>query len=293
MTTAPAGLTAPPGYADDSAAVSVAAGFRRNVNLVRELAVTQFKLKYTGSVLGYLWSLLKPLMIFGMMYLIFVQVLHADKGTLSPNFPMQLLVAVVIFTFFAETTGISVNTVVTNGNLIKKAFFPRSILVVAATITALMTFVINLTLILLVGSLLPGSARLNLGWQSLALVPLLIELYVLTLGFGLFLSALFVFYRDLGHIWEITSQLLFYASAVVFPLAIFHSQRTQQLLLLNPLAQVIEDARHAVVTQDRHVPWSVSVLNQAWPAPFLITVLAVIIGLAVFRAYTPRFAEYL
>jgi len=283
-----AGATAPPSYADDRAAVSVTAGFRRNVNLVRELAVTQFKLKYTGSVLGYVWSLLKPLMVFGMLYVIFDQVLHAGRGT--TNFPMQLLVGIVLFTFFAETTGSSVNTVVTNGNLIKKAFFPRSILVLAATITAFMTFIINLTLILVVGGIL---GKLSLGWQSLALLPLIIELYAITLGFGLFLSALFVFYRDLGHIWEITSQLLFYASGVVFPLTIAHNPRTLQLLSMNPLAQIIEDARHAMVTQDASVPWATEFLKHAWPAPFVATVLAVIIGVAVFRAYTPRFAEYL
>ena len=117
---------------DESVMLTSAQALRRNLNLVRELAVTQFKLKYTGSVLGYLWSLIKPLMVFGMLYTVFELVLHAGRGT--ANFPMQLLVGIVLYTFFAETTGVAVNTVVTNGGIIKRAFFPRVILIIAATL---------------------------------------------------------------------------------------------------------------------------------------------------------------
>src|SRR5205807_5119385 len=221
---------------DESVMLTSAQALRRNLNLVRELAVTQFKLKYTGSVLGYLWSLIKPLMVFGMLYTVFELVLHAGRGT--ANFPMQLLVGIVLYTFFAETTGVAVNTVVTNGGIIKRAFFPRVILIIAATLTAFMTFTINMTLIIVVGSLM---GKLSLGAQSLAILPLIIELYMLTLGIGLALSALFVFYRDLGHIWEILSQLLLYASAIVFPLTILHDARKLQVAAMNPLAQIVED----------------------------------------------------
>ncbi|TMD92908.1 MAG: ABC transporter permease [Chloroflexi bacterium] len=184
-------------------------GMRRHLNLTRELAVTQFKLKYTGSVLGYLWSLLKPMMTFGIMWAVFERLLHA--GRTSDRFTMQLLVGIVIWTFFAETTITAVNAIVVNGNLINKASFPRAILVVASSLTALMTFAINLTLIVLIAG---ASHQLTLGWHSLAAIPLLIELYVLVIGISMLLSALFVFYRDLGHIWEIFTQLLFYGSAV-------------------------------------------------------------------------------
>jgi len=271
-------------------------GMRRHLNLTRELAVTQFKLKYTGSVLGYLWSLLKPLMTFAIMYAVFDRLLHA--GQTSDRFTMQLLVGIVIWTFFAETTITAVNTIVVNGNLINKAKFPRAILVVASSLSSLMTFSINLTLIVLIAGL---SHNLSLGWQSLAVIPLLIELYALVIGISLLLSALFVFYRDLGHIWEIFTQLLFYGSAVVFPLSlrgavvngVLQPIALMNLIALNPVTQIIEDVRHALVTQDPRVPWTATLLGARILLPIAVTVTVAVVGLAVFQRLAPRFSENL
>ncbi|MEA2671240.1 MAG: type transport system permease protein [Chloroflexota bacterium] len=260
----------------------------RHLNLTRELAVTQFKLKYTGSVLGYLWSLLKPMMVFAIMYAVFDRLLHA--GRTSDRFTLQLLIGIVIWTFFAETTVTAVNAIVVNGNLINKASFPRAILVVASSLTALMTFAINLSLIVVIA----GAARqLSLGWHSLLALPLLLELYALVIGISLILSALFVFYRDLGHIWEIFTQLLFYGSAVVFPLSrdILHSR--VELVALNPVAQIIEDLRHALVTQDPRVPWTATILGPAMAVPLLIVVVVLVIGVILFRRLAPHFSESL
>jgi ABC-2 type transport system permease protein len=260
----------------------------RHLNLTRELALTQFKLKYTGSVLGYLWSLLKPMMVFAIMYAVFDRLLHA--GRTSDRFTLQLLIGIVIWTFFSETTVTAVNAIVVNGNLINKASFPRAILVIASSLTALMTFAINLSLIVVIA----GAARqLSLGWHSLLAVPLLIELYALVIGISLILSALFVFYRDLGHIWEIFTQLLFYGSAVVFPLSrdILHSK--VELVALNPVAQIIEDLRHALVTQDPRVPWTATILGRATPVPLVIVVAVLVIGVVLFRRLAPHFSESL
>jgi ABC-2 type transport system permease protein len=260
----------------------------RHLNLTRELALTQFKLKYTGSVLGYLWSLLKPMMVFAIMYAVFDRLLHA--GRTSDRFTLQLLIGIVIWTFFSETTVTAVNAIVVNGNLINKASFPRAILVVASSLTALMTFAINLSLIVVIA----GAARqLSLGWHSLLALPLLLELYALVIGISLILSALFVFYRDLGHIWEIFTQLLFYGSAVVFPLSrdILHSK--VELVALNPVAQIIEDLRHALVTQDPRVPWTATILGRATPVPLVIVVAVLVIGVVLFRRLAPHFSESL
>ena len=260
----------------------------RHLNLTRELAVTQFKLKYTGSVLGYLWSLLKPMMVFAIMYAVFDRLLHA--GRTSDRFTLQLLIGIVIWTFFSETTVTAVNAIVVNGNLINKASFPRAILVVASSLTALMTFAINHSLIVVNA----GAARqLSLGWHSLLAVPLLLELYALVIGISLILSALFVFYRDLGHIWEIFTQLLFYGSAVVFPLSrdILHSK--VELVALNPVAQIIEDLRHALVTQDPRVPWTATILGRATPVPLLTVVVVLVVGVVLFRRLSPHFSESL
>ncbi len=209
----PAGRSTPPAAARPSP-------LRVNLNLTRELAVTSFKLKYTGSTLGYAWSLVKPLLIFGMTYAVFVQVLKAGRG--DPSFPVELLVGIVLWTFFADATSSAVGAIVANGQIIRKAYFPRWIVVVASTLSATMTLAVNLALVLLIG--------LPLGWFHVGLqtllVPLLfVELYILVVGIGLLMSALFVFYSDLGHVWEILLQLLFYASAILFPLTLITRYR--------------------------------------------------------------------
>jgi ABC-2 type transport system permease protein len=267
---------------------AAADGMRRHLNLTRELAVTQFKLKYTGSVLGYLWSLLKPLMIFAITYAVFARLLGA--GRTSDRFPMQLLVGIVVWTFFAETTGTAVNAIVVNGNLINKASFPRAILVIASSISALMTFVINLMLIVIIAG---ATHNLSLGWHSVTSLPLLVELYALVIGIALILSSLFVYYRDLGHIWEILVQLLFYGSAVVFPLSPAILHRFVTLVALNPVAQIIEDMRHALVTQDPRVPWTATILGPAFAVPLLVVIAVLVAGVATFRALAPHFSENL
>jgi ABC-2 type transport system permease protein len=259
--------------------------FRRTLNLTRELAITQFKLKYTGSVLGYAWSLLKPLLIFAILYVVFVHLLRFSSGV---HYTLQLLIGIVVWTFFAESVGISVGVIVANAGLIKKAFFPRTVLIIASTLTASMTFLINLTLIILIAAPLH---QIDLGSQSLLAIPLIVELYVIILGAAFLLSSLFVFYRDLGHVWEISSQLLFYASAVVFPLTPLFLHGKERILGLNPLAQIIEDVRHALVTPT--APWTANMLG--WPVAIPLAGAAVIflLGYYVFRRLTPRFAEQL
>jgi len=251
--------------------------------LAREIAWTQFKLKYTGSVLGYVWSLLKPAIYFGVLYVIFVKLIkfHADE------FPLQLLVGIVLFTFFTECTNVGLGSIVGNGGLIQKAYFPRAILVIASSMTAAMTFVINFVLIVVIATPL---GHLHLGLRTLAVIPLVLELYVLALGLSLLLSSLFVFYRDLGHIWEILGQVIFYASGVVFPIAIVPAG-LHALFFSNPLAQIIEDIRHALVTSD--IPSTFSLIGAVALVPIGISIAAFIVGALVFRAVAPSFAENL
>jgi ABC-2 type transport system permease protein len=258
---------------------------RRHVNLTRELAISQFKLKYTGSVLGYVWSLVKPLMLFAILYVVFAKLFHLDRGT--DNFVFQLLIAIVLFSFFQETTSTAMNSIASNGNMIRKAYFPRAILVVAATLSALMTFFINLFLIVVIAGAL---GKLSLGWHSLLAPLFIIELYVLVLGVALLLSSLFVFYRDLGHIWEIAMQLLIYASAVIYPITLV-PERLRAWVLANPVAQVIQDVRRSLVSSK--IDWSVQVMHAAYLVPFAIVAIALALGFVVFHRLTPRFAENL
>ncbi len=261
--------------------------FQRNVNLIRELSITQFKLKYTGSALGYVWSLVKPALLFGIMYLVFSVLLKAGRN--DPNFPVELLLGIVVWTFFSEATTTAMNAIAGAGELIRKAYFPRWILVVASTTSALLTFAINTVLVVIVTLLL---GQLHLSLRSFVALPLYIELAALVLGLSLLLSALFVFFRDLGHIWEILSLVLFYGSAVVFPFLII-PKRLADIAGLNPIAQIVQDLRHALVADVPKIPWMSSIIGPLAIIPILITVLVLVVGFTVFHKLTPRFAESL
>lgn len=257
----------------------------RNLNLIRELSITQFKLKYTGSALGYVWSLIKPLMLFGIMFLVFSVLLKAGVGTY--NFAVQLLVAIVLWTFFIEATSTAMNAIAGAGGLIRKAYFPRWILVIASTATAALSFTINTVLVLIVTFAL---GQLDLSWRSLLAPLYYIELGVFVLGLSLLLSALFVFFRDLGHIWEILTLVLFYGSAIIFPFNRIPAH-LRDLAGLNPMAQIVEDLRHALV--DSRIPSMEALIGPLVVIPILISVMTFVLGLVVFTRLTPRFAEEL
>jgi len=261
---------------------------QRNLNLVRELAITNFKLKYTGSALGYVWSLVKPLMLFGIMYLVFSVLLKA--GGNDKDFPVELLFGIVLWTFFIESTTLAMNAIAGASDLIRKAYFPRWILVVSSTASALLTFAIN-TLLVVVVTLLLG--KLHPAWSSLVAPLYYVELVALVLGVSLLLSALFVFFRDLGHIWEILSLVLFYGSAVVFPFARIPAS-LRDVAGLNPIAQIVQDVRHTVVNPaNPRIPSMTTAIGSLEIVPILITIAILVIGFAVFSRLTPKFAENL
>src|ERR1019366_6228495 len=187
--------------------------FRHYRHLTLELAITQFKLRYTQSALGYFWSLLKPALLFAINYLIFVDLFKINDGT--QFYGIQLLLGIITWTFFAECTASSMQAIASNAGLIRKAYFPRSILVIAASLSSLFTFLINLVIVFVIAVLLH---QIDIGVRIVFVFPLLLELYVLALGISLFLSALFVQFHDVGHLWDVLMQLLFYGSGVMFSL---------------------------------------------------------------------------
>ncbi len=288
-------------------------------HLTLELAISQFKLRYTGSALGYLWSLIKPAMIFAIMYFIFVDLFNIKDGT--ADYGMQVLLGIVVWTFFAECTSSSMAAIASNGGLIRKAYFPRSILVIAASLSALFTFLINLTIVFVIAVALH---QIDIGLRIVMVIPLLLELYLLAFGISLFLSALFVQFHDVSHLWEVLMQLLFYASGVMFSLTYVlqrlhlalqvgttaekapHLVWIVQVMAANPIMQTIEDLRHALLTPV--APWTELVvsghlaavhqyapLNAAWevPEPYLVELLVVAGGALTFRSRARSFAENL
>jgi len=262
---------------------------KQNRALLSELVRTDFKLRYQGSVLGYAWSLLRPLMLFVILYLVFVLVLKSGGGI--PHFPVYLLLGIVIWNFFNEMTVQSLGSIVGRGDLIRKIRIPRWLIVFSSSISA----VINLVLNLVVVGIFMVINHVSLMSTILLLPLILIEVYLFALGIALFLSAAFVKYRDITYIWEVIMQAGFYLTPILYSLSIIHNVTYQKLLLLNPMAQAIQDARYVTVTHSSLVitPWRV--FDGGWHVliPFFIVIVALIVGLTYFKKESKYFAENL
>lgn len=260
---------------------------KQNKALLSELVRTDFKLRYQGSLLGYAWSLLKPLMIFLILYIVFVKFLKI--GDNIPNYPIYLLLGIVLWNFFSEMTSQSLASIVERGDLIRKIRIPRWIIVLSSTVSAL----INLFLNLLIVFIFILFTKMDL-LQSGVLFPLvLLEIFVFGLGISLILATLFVKYRDITHIWEVILQAGFYVTPILYPLTLITNVSYQKLLLINPIAQSMQDARYMIVTHDPKVLTIERVFGSDlyYLIPLAIVFLVLIIGLFYFRKEAKNFAE--
>jgi ABC-2 type transport system permease protein len=259
---------------------------RRFWNLLWILAVTDWKLRFYGSFLGYLWTLARPFAFFGVIYVVFTEV--ADVGNDIPNYGACILFSMVLFQFFAEATGSAVTSLVTRENLLRKMRFPRLVIPLATALTALM----NLGMTLIAVVLFAVGSGVNPDWAWLELVPLVAVLAALATGTGMLLATLYVRYRDVQPVWDVATQILFYASPILY-VASMVPEDYRQAYLFNPIAAVLTQVRHAVV--DPAAPTAAQLIGGAgWLlVPLAITVLAVTLGAWVFSREAPRIAENL
>lgn len=260
---------------------------RRNRILLNELSKTDFKLRYQGSILGYLWAIIRPFLMFGTMYLVFAKFLRF--GDEIPHYPVYLLVGTVLWNFFIECTNQGIQSLLIRSDLMRKIAFPKWIIVLSATTTALINLGINFVVIILF-SFFSGIAP-NLGWL---LVPFLIlELYLLSLGLALLLGSVNIKYRDVQSIWEVLVQALFYAVPIIYPIQMVatYSNFTAHLLMLNPIAQVIQDVRSLLVTDATLTSWEILPLFLLNFIPLLLVSLVFIAGMLVFKRKSKYFAE--
>lgn len=258
---------------------------KKNRALLAELVRTDFKLRYQGSALGYAWSLLRPLMIFLILYIVFVRFLRF--GGDIEHFPIYLLLGIVLWNFFAEMTNQSLTSIVSRADLIRKVKIPRWIIVLSSSISA----VINLILNLLVVFILMIIAQVPIMY-TIALLPFsLFELYLFALGCSLLLSALFVKYRDIVYIWEVFLQAGFYATPVLYTMSMIENETAQKILLLNPVAKSIQSARYELVTHQTTTTYSV--FNGGWYylIPTLFVILLLVFSIRFFRKQSKDFAE--
>ncbi len=260
---------------------------RRNRILLRELVVTDFKLRYQGSALGLAWSLLKPLFLFAILYTVFGYFLRIGGDV--PHFPVYLLLGIVLWTFFTEATNQGLQSIVNNGDLIRKINFPKYIIIFSNTISAL----INLGFNLLVVMFFVWLNGVDLHWHVLLLPLVIIELYVFSLALAFFLSAAYVKFRDIGYLWEVLLQGAFYGTPILYPigLVVGINELAAKVLMLNPMAQIIQDARYLLITPESVTVYSI--FNGYWYAyiPFTLIIVIAIGASIFFKRSSGKFAE--
>jgi ABC-2 type transport system permease protein len=258
---------------------------KQNRALVSELVRTDFKLRYQGSVLGYAWSLLRPLLIFIILYVVFVKFLKLGNGV--PHYPVYLLLGIVMWNFFLEMTMQGLGSIVGRGDLIRKIRIPRWIIVLSSSFAALINFLLNLIVIIVFMIINHVDPMRTILWLPLIFA----ELYLFALGLSFFFSAAFVKFRDINYIWEVCLQAGFYLTPILYPLSRITNVTFQKLILLNPMAQTIQDARYAAVTHVTITPYRIFQGGWYQLIPFFIVVLVLVVGLSYFRKESKYFAE--
>lgn len=258
--------------------------YRYPAILLRAMVITDFKLRYQASLLGYLWTLLKPLAIFTILYLVFVQLLKFGSATPYPG--VYLLFGIVIWGFFAEATGLGLSSLVARADLLRKISFPRYVIVLSVGAYTLITFGLSMIVMLVFLIVAQVPVTVNILWLPL----LFVELGALSMSLAFFLSALFVRFRDLSYIWDVVLQAAFYATPIIYPLSLV-PVAWAKLLLLNPMAQIIQDARYCLITHETVTTSQVFSTPWARLIPIGIVVMLVVASVVFFRRRSPSFAE--
>jgi ABC-2 type transport system permease protein len=262
-------------------------GSRRFFDLLWLMSVTEFKRVYFGTVLGYLWSLIRPLMLFGVLLFVFTKVFRV--GSAVENYPVLLLLGIVLYTFFSEATSVSVTSVVAQEGIVRKTQFPRLVIPLAAVVTA----AFNLCLNLLVVFIFILAWGVDPTWTWLLFPFAVLLLFVFTVATSMALSVLYVRFRDVAIIWTVVAQVLLYATPILYPIEIMENQRYERLLMVNPLAPIFEQIRVWVL--DPSAPTAREVVGGVvWLLPAAAIYLGVcVFAVWIFRREAPRIAEEL
>ncbi len=275
--TAPTRFRGPSAIGDD---------LRRFWSLTYTLAQTDFKLRFFGSALGYVWSLMRPLLLFGVLYLVFTEIVRFGEGV--KHYPVYLLSSIVLFTFFSETTSRGVTSLVERENLLRKIRFPRLVIPLSVALHALFNLALNLTVVFVF--IFASGIKPTLDWLQIPL--LILVLVVFATGVTMLLSALFVRFRDMQPIWEVVLQLLFYGSPVIYVITEV-PESFRQVVAFNPIAVVLTQWRHAVIDQSAPTAGTAIGGIELLIVPLVIVAAIFALGLWVFTREAPRIAENL
>ncbi len=258
--------------------------YRYSVILLRELVRTDFKLRYQDSILGYIWSLLRPLLLFLILYVVFTKLLKV--GNAVPHYPVYLLLGIVLWNYFTEVTGGGVGAIVGRGDLLRKINFPRYTVILSGSMSALINLFLNFIIIAVF--MIVGHVGVTI--RALWLIPLIVELFFVSIALSFFLSTLYVRFRDLSYVWEVLLQLGFYATPIFYPLSRL-PHKYAVLAILNPLAQIIQDARYVLVTRRTQTIGQLYHSGYVWLVPIGITLILTVLSMLYFKKRSRNFAE--
>jgi len=278
---------APPQPREIRGPSALGGSWRRFAHLTWLIASTEFRLSYFGSVLGYLWSLMRPLLFFGVLYLVFAEI--ANFGAKIPYYPVLLLFNIVLLTFFQEATVASVTSVVNRENLVRKMHFPRMVIPLSTVVTSVLNLGVNLVAVF--AFLLIYGVPVQATWLLLPL--LLVPLIMFTAAVSMLVSSLYVRYRDVMPIWGVMSSLLFYGSPVLYTVGSIGDPQLEHLYMFNPLACILTQGRKWII--DGSAP---SWIDAVGGFPLALVPIAIfagicVLGLWVFDREAPRIAELL
>jgi ABC-2 type transport system permease protein len=278
--------TAPP-LQEVSGPSALGGGPRRFFDLLWLTAVTEFKRVYFGTVLGYLWSLMRPLMLFAVLLFVFTRVFRVGSN-LVEHYPVFLLLGIVLFTFFQETTTNAVTSVVGQEAVVRKTQFPRLVIPLATVLTGAFNLGLNL-IVVFVFILIYG---VEPTWTWLLFPFAVVVLAIFTAAISMALSVLYVRFRDVAIIWIVLGQVLFYATPILYPVNFDDSY--EHLLMINPLAVILEQIRIWVLAE----PNAPSITEAAGGVLGLLPAVAIFIAVCAFAAWifnreAPRIAEEL
>jgi len=260
-------------------------GPRRFFDLLWLMATTEFKRVYFGTVFGYLWSLVRPLMLFGVLLFVFTNVFKI--GSDLPNYPVLLLLGIVLFTFFQEATQHAVTSVSEQEGVVRKTQFPRLVIPLSTVLTSL--FNLGLNLVVVFAFILAWGVDPTWTWLLFPLAVL--ALVVLTCALSMLLSVLYVRFRDVAILWTVLAQVLFYGTPILYPIEKLENHTLERVLMLNPLAPIFQQVRRWVL--EPSAPSAAQVAGgKVWLIPAAVLFVATcVLGVWAFDREAPKIAE--
>ena len=246
--------------------------------LLKQLVIRDIKLKYRRSYLGYLWSILNPLMLMMVLVIVFSNLFRFD----IPNFPLYLLCGQIIFNFMSEATNMAVGSIIGNAALIKKTYVPKYIFTVSRVGSSLVNLIFSLGALLFVMIF----TQADFSWNLLYFPVIILQVYIFSLGLGLWLAALTVFFRDIQYLWGVFVTMWMYLTPLFYPVSIIPAEYQSLYQNANPMYWYIAQFRDIVLYT------KIPDLNSIFMG-FLTALIVLVLGAWYFNKKQDKFILYI